>query len=105
MGAYYGMVGTDSFKNPSPPQGFRVLGPVEFRSELGPGMVKARRWVDLGKWGVVDQKVYLSLYEMNIPEHGEHGVHVFRMPGVVELYMWMKELNRKDDYSEISVTR
>jgi hypothetical protein len=78
------------------------LSPIAYRNHLGTGIIRVRHWLHLGIWGIVEQKHLLSLHEINVPEHGEHGMYCFRMKDFGALQTWMKDLNRKNDYSEIS---
>ncbi len=67
------------------------------------GTFKCRRWTHYGEWGAEFEKdVYIDLFDINIPEHGQHDIHLERASeNFAEAFQQMCQDNMKQDYGEI----
>lgn len=80
VGAYYVIKGTGRGKFPLPPQ-VLLLEEKDIHPTLtGVGHVRGTLWWRMwGKKVGVSRHHLLTLYELNIPEHGQHDIHLERV--------------------------
>ena len=87
---------------PLPPQIVRIDSKPFFADFAAMGNVRVKLYIDLGKDMQADPLfTILSLFAINVPEHGQHDHHLVKVSP--ELYLALDILtneNRKTDYLE-----
>ena len=98
VGAYYLIRGTGRGKFPLPPQVFRLLQKDIHPTLTGVGHIKGTLWWRCWNRVEVSSDHLLTLYELNIPEHGQHDIHLERIdPGLVTRVVgadWYQEVSQ-----------
>ena len=99
----YGNIIENSFsRKPMPPQIVIAQGPVQHFSSHDIGHVPVFLYADAGFQGTHGFHTILGLDQVNIPEHGNHDIHLERVPDttVQEWVVLLKRMNRESNYTE-----